>query len=983
MSVHRDLRVCPTLKPEMKAPLASLILGLFSLAVATLSGLPAFALGEPNHVIIIPESGAFALVQKQSLTKIYIDSADWPGVLLAAASFSSDVAQVTGRTPEIVHDIGREDRDIVLIGTIGRSAVIDHLIAQHKLDVSAIRGHWEMSITQIIANPIPGVRNALVIAGADKRGTIFGIYDLSEQIGVSPWTWWADVPVPHKDELYVKAGTYIQPEPRVKYRGIFLNDEAPSLTGWAKEKFGGYNSKFYTRIFELLLRLKANFLWPAMWNSAFSADDPLNPKLADEYGIVMGTSHEEPMMRAEKEWTSRGSGPWDYTKNANAIDEFWRSGMERNKDYENVVTLGMRGDGDTPMSATTNIALLEKIVADQRQILHDVVNPDLSKVLQVWALYKEVQTYYEKGMRVPDDVTLLWSDDNWGNLRRLPTPEERKRPGGAGIYYHFDYVGGPRSYKWLNTYSITKVWEQMHLAIEYGADRIWVANVGDLKPMEFPIEFFLDLGRTPDRWGKDNLQEFTELWAAREFGPAHAREIARIISEYTKYNARRKPELIEPDTFPNQIEADSMVADYRDTVARAEAISAELPPTYRDAFFQLVLYPAEASETVFEMNVLAGKNHLFATQGRSSANDLADQIRTLFAKDAELTKQYNTMNGGKWDHMMDQTHIGYFFWNDPPVNIMPAVSVIDLKPEASMGLSVDEHSSFGNILLVPTFDVFSQESHFVDIVNSGSVPFSYTAQADKPWIVMSSSQGRVDKETRLSVSIDWSKVPRGRQTGTVVITQQDGPSRTVRINTFYPDTPTRDSLDGFVESNGVVSIEAEHFTGSKSSGAVRWQKLPNFGETLSAMSVFPVTAESELTASTCMDYKMYFFDQGERNVESILAPTLSFVPGRGLRYSLALDQQPPKIVDAWASNTQKDWETAVSDGVHKVITPISVDQPGYHTLHFCMVDPGIVLEKLVISKISTGEGRGRSQATPVYYLGPPESFHRPKGPQNF
>jgi Glycosyl hydrolase family 115/Gylcosyl hydrolase family 115 C-terminal domain len=966
----------------MKASRVSLAFYSFLLAFTTFWSLPAFALGEPHHVTSIPEAGAFALAQKQSLAKIYVDPSDWPGVLRAASSFSADVAQVTGRTPEIIHNLGRADQDILLIGTIGRCAVIDRLIAQHRLDVSAVRGHWEMSVTEIIAHPMPGVRSALVIAGADKRGTIFGVYDLSEQIGVSPWTWWADVPVTHKDELYLKAGKYIQPEPRVRYRGIFLNDEAPSLTGWTKEKFGGYNSKFYTHVFELLLRLKANFLWPAMWNSAFSADDPLNPKLADEYGIVMSTSHEEPMMRAEKEWTSRGAGPWDYTKNAKAIDEFWRSGVERNHKYENVVTLGMRGDGDTPMSPTTNIELLEKIVADQRQILHDVVNPDLSKVPQVWALYKEVQTYYEKGMRVPDDVTLLWSDDNWGNLRRLPTTEERMRPGGAGIYYHFDYVGGPRSYKWLNTYSITKVWEQMHLAIEYGADRIWVVNVGDLKPMEFPIEFFLDFGRTPDRWAKDNLQEFTELWAEREFGAEHAREIARIVSEYTKYNARRKPELIESETFSNQTEADSMVAAYRDTIARAETIFAELPPAHRDAFSQLVLYPAKASENVFEMNVLAGKNHLFAMQGRSSANDLADQVRALFAKDAELTKQYHTMNGGKWDHMMDQTHIGYFFWNEPPVNIMPAVSLVELKRDVSMGLSIDGRSGFGNFLLMPTFDVFSQETHFVDIFNSGSVPFSYTVQADKPWIVISSSEGKVAKETRLSVSIDWSKVPRDKQTGSLVITQQDGPSRTVRINTFYPESPTRDSLDGFVESSGVVSIEAEHFTASRGNGPTRWQKIPNFGETLSGMSVFPVTAESEQSPSTCMDYKIYFFDQGERNVESILAPTLSFVPGRGLRYSLALDQQTPKIVDAWANNTQKDWETAVSDGVHKVFTSISVDQPGYHTLHFCMVDPGVVLEKLVISKIGAGEGRGRPQPVPVYYLGPPESFHRLDGHSN-
>ena len=692
----------------------TLLGGALILLAASIAPRCAFGLGEKSHVTPAPEPGSFPLVQKQAATKIYLDSAEWPGVLHAATNFVSDVQQVTGQAPEIIHGVSGKDQDIVLIGTIGRSPAIDKLIAEKKLDVSSVRGHWEMSVTKIVEHPMPGVRSALVIAGADKRGTVYGIYDLSEQIGVSPWAWFADVPVAHKEDLYISAGTYIQPEPSVKYRGIFLNDEAPALTNWTKEKFGGYNSKFYSHVFDLLLRLKANFLWPAMWNNAFATDDPLNAKLADEWGIVMSTSHEEPMMRAEKEWTWGNYGTWDYNTNAKAIDDFWTKGLERDKNYEQVITLGMRGANDTAMSAGTNTQLLEKVVADQRKIISETINPDLSKVPQVWCLYKEVQTYYEQGMRVPDDVTLLWSDDNWGDIRRLPTPEERKRPGGAGIYYHFDYVGGPRSYKWLNTTYIPKVWEQMHLAKEYGADRIWVVNVGDLKPMEFPIEFFLSLARTPDRWGKDNLQEFTDLWAAREFGPEHAAEIGRVMTEYTKYNARRKPELIDPTSFPNQAEAESMVADYRDTVARAEAINQQLPTQYRDAYFQLVLYPAKASENVLEMNVLAARNRAYAVQGRASTNDLADAVRKLFAKDAELTRQYHTINGGKWDHMMDQTHIGYTFWNEPVANIMPAVSEIMPAQEGRMGVAGGAPGPRGGL----SFDGYTRKPVSVDIYNT-------------------------------------------------------------------------------------------------------------------------------------------------------------------------------------------------------------------------------------------------------------------------
>src|SRR5215469_404510 len=487
-------------------------------AVAVLLGtVRAWGLGEQRYVSTKPVQGGFVLYTSGKAAPLVVDRADWPGVVRAVGDLSADMRRVTGRAAEIVttpvKDAGGSPKgeDVVLIGTIGKSPLIDDLVKAKKLDVSGIAGKWESAVTTIVERPMPGVKRALVIAGADKRGTIYGIYDLSEQIGVSPWYWWADVRVPHADALYVMPGRVVQPVPAVKYRGIFFNDEAPCLSGWTTEKFGGMNHEFYTKVFELLLRLKANFLWPAMWNNAFAADDPENPKLADEYGIVLGTSHEEPMMRAEKEWRRGNHGAWDYTTNQKEIDDFWRAGMERDKNYEEVVTLGMRGENDTPMSADANTQLLEKIVADQRKILSETVNPDVTKVPQVWALYKEVQGYYEKGMRVPDDVTLLWSDDNWGDLRRLPTAEERKRKGRAGIYYHFDYVGGPRSYKWLNTIPITKVQEQMNLAYQYDARRIWIVNVGDLKPLEFPTEFFLSMAWNPERWSQEHLQEFTRL----------------------------------------------------------------------------------------------------------------------------------------------------------------------------------------------------------------------------------------------------------------------------------------------------------------------------------------------------------------------------------------------------------------------------------------------------------------------------------------
>src|SRR5712691_2396549 len=917
--------------------------------------------------------GDFSILTRNVVATLFVDSADFPGVVRAANDLQADIERVTNRTAAIAHDENNLGSNVIAVGTVGKSKIIDQLIRDHKIDVTAIAGKWESFLIRVVPKPLPGVASALIIAGSDKRGTIYGIYDLSDQIGVSPWYWWADVPVQHHDELFVKPGIHVQGPPAVKYRGIFLNDEAPSLTGWVKEKYGNYNHEFYTKVFELLLRLKGNYLWPAMWNNAFNEDDPLNAQLADEYGIVMGTSHHEPMLRAQQEWKRHGKGPWDYSKNSEVLKEFWDQGIERNKKYESIITLGMRGDGDLPMSESANIALLEKIVADQRKMIAARVNSDLSEAPQDWALYKEVQEYYEKGMRVPDDVTLLWCDDNWGNLRRLPTPEERKRSGGAGIYYHFDYVGDPRSYKWLNTIPIAKIWEQMNLAYHYGADRISIVNVGDLKPMEFPIDFFLNMAWNPEKWPKEKIAEFTRLWAERQFGPQYATEIAEILAKYTKYNGRRKPELLEPGTFTlvDYEEAETVFADFQALVAKAEEIYGKLPESQRDAFFELVLYPTKASAIVTELYITAARNQLYAHQGRASATDLAAQARALFQADADLSAYYNhTLAHGKWDHMMDQTHLGYTFWNQPPANAMPAVSEIQIVSAGQMGVAV-EGSSWGwpgapVEPALPAFDVFNQQRRYIDVFNRGRAPFDFSATASAPWIVLSESQGTIAKERRVWVSVDWSKVPEVSTNGNVKISGTGAAEVIVKLHAFRPMALARDSLDGFVEGDGYVSIEATHYTRKIDTAAARWESIDDLGRTLSSMSVFPVTADSVTPApdSPHLEYKMYLFDAGAVEVEAILAPTLNFVPGRGLRYAVSFDDQPPQTIDALAHNSQKDWEEAVRDSVRKVKSKHTLAEPGYHTLKFWMVDPGVVLQKFVVNL-------GGMKPS---YLGPPESY---------
>ncbi len=957
------------------------------------------ALEQSRYVQSVASPGSFPIVQRDSAASIYVDPGDWTGVIRAAHDLQTDIARVTGKQASIVNDASGLDKYCILVGTIGRSRVIDSLIKTRKIDAGQIAGKWESFFLQVVPNPLPNVASGLIIAGSDKRGTIYGIYDLSQQIGVSPWYWWADVPVRHKDQLFVKAGKHLQGEPSVKYRGIFLNDESPDLSGWVAEKFGyvptstnppippgvaNYNSKFYARLFELILRVKGNYLWPAMWNNAFNEDDPDNAGLADEYGIVMGTSHQEPMLRAQKEWDRRylkKLGAWNYYKHPEVLKDFWREGIRRNKNFESILTIGLRGANDTPMipggTVAQSMALLEEIVAVQRKMIAGEINPDVTRVPQLWCLYKEVQEYYKEGLRVPDDVTLLWADDNWGNIRRLPTEAERKRSGGAGIYYHFDYVGGPRNYKWINTNPIAKVWEQMTLAKEYGADRIWIVNVGHFKGLELPIEYFMDLGWNTKQWTNQNINEYTRLWAAREFGAAYAQETAEILSGYTKYNGRRKPELLDPSTYSltNYREADRTVSEFNRLADKAEVLYAKLPATAKDAFYQLVLFPAKACAQVNEIYVSTGKNALYARQGRATANDFADRVESLFKADADLMDYFNhTFAGGKWNHFMDQVHIGYTMWQDPPKNIMPRVTRLQLPETAAMGVAVEgSESAWPGASGEPSLPVIylnSKLRRYIDVFNRGQGSFGYTATPSAPWIQLSKSKGTIAKEERLWVTIDFQNAPKDLAAGSVKVSQAGGESINVKVEAFNPARIPDNQFTGFVEADGYIAIEAENFTKNVPAGQARWARIDDYGRTLSAMTILPVTASSVTPPqnSPRLEYNVYLYGSRDVTVLATVAPTLNFAPGRGLRYAVSFDDQPPQIVEIVpenfdARNGNREWEESVKNASRVARSSHKLDSPGSHVLKIWMVDPAVVLQRIVVDLGGVKPS----------YLGPPES----------
>lgn len=919
----------------------------------------------------------FSIVDQTSVATILYDASDVALVKRSAELLAGDIEKVTGRKPEVLSGNSSLRGNLIIVATVGKNALIDRLITAKKLNVDAIRNQWERFIIQTIEKPFAGVDQALVVVGSDRRGAAYGVFTLSKEMGVSPWYWWADAPVRKQQELYLEKGTYSSKSPAVKYRGIFINDEAPALRNWAQEKFGGFNHQFYEKVFELILRNKGNYLWPAMWRpTAFAADDPENARLADEYGIVISTSHHEPMMRAHDEWSRFNGGAWNYNTNREKLREFWRDGITRMRNYESVVTLGMRGDGDEAMGEATAVELLQTIIADQRRIIADVTGKPAHETPQVWAVYKEVQDYYDKGLRVDDDILILLCDDNWGNVRILPRKEDLRRKGGYGIYYHFDYVGGPVSYRWLNVTQIERVWEQMNLAYRWGVKDLWIVNVGDIKPMELPITFFLDFAWNPDAIRAGDLPGYYLNWAKQQFGETNAEEIAAVLARYTKYNARRTPEMLTPDTYSltHYREADRIVEEYRQLLAESRSIYDKLPESHRSAFYQLVLSPVELCSNLNEMYVAAAKNNRYAGQGRASANVYADTVKALFDRDAELTREFHEdLAGGKWNHMMSQTHIGYTSWNNPPANKMPAVSYIHVQEKAALGYSI-EHSSglpwSGGIngREFVSFDPVNDQHHYVELFNRGRLPLNYTITPRDAWIRLSSEKGSFQYEEKVYVSVDWSKAPKGKATGEIVISGA-GQHYAVKV-------PIRNDLPpatGFVENNGVVSMEAAHFTRKVDSKDIRWTLIPNLGRTSSAITAEPADAKSQAPdpKTPRVEYVFTIFDEKELKVETYLSPTLNYQKNEGLKFAIAIDDEEPQIVNMHEGETVPDWEypdwwnNSVGDHIKKKQTVHKAVKPGTHTLKIWMIDPGVVFQKFVI------DAGGLKPS----YLGPPESIY--------
>ncbi|KAF2010364.1 glycoside hydrolase family 115 protein [Aaosphaeria arxii CBS 175.79] len=948
---------------------------LFSFALRTL------AIWQTPNLAFSETPGGLKLGGTGSGPTIVIDSKDWPGVTRAGNDLANDFGLVTGTKGKLATSTsGLTNTPVIIAGTIGKSPLIDNLISTGKLDVSAVKGKWESFTTQVVPNPTDGVASALILAGSDKRGTIFALYDISEQIGVSPWYWWADVPPKRKTAIYALPITKTQGPPSIKYRGIFLNDEQPALTNWVRSAagFGSYNAAFHAKVFELLLRLRANYFWPTMWASKFYVDDAKNGPLADEMGIVMGTSHTEPLARADKEKVK----PWDWKANQAGLKKYMQDGATRAKNWETVWTMGMRGDGDTA-SPTLDAKQLVDVIAFQQGALKSALGvQDLRGVPQMWCVYKEVGGYYQAGMKVPEDVTILWSDDNSGNIQRLPISSEMSRSGNFGVYYHFDYVGDPRNYKWINSIQLSKTWEQMHLAHQKNATQIWIVNVGDLKPLELPISHFLDMAYDMSKFTSSaSTDPWLEAWATREFGAAVSKGTAEAMATYGKLIIRRKYELLNlnfPYSTVNYDEAETVLGEWQALEVKAQKLYDGLDAETQIAFFEMVLHPIMAGRVVVQVYINAARNKAYAAQKRMSTNILADDVKKTYAQDAVIQKRYHSLVNGKWNHMMDQIHFGYNNWQDPASNSMPSVQTIGTTAPSTgiMGVSVQNSaaSTPGDAApTLPSIDPYTPENRTIDIYAKGSGTVDFTITASVPYIKVTPSSGTLTypsgvSDIRAIITVDWTLAPKDTTTkADITIKPSKGTSATLTLPITNFAVPP--SFTGYVESNGAVAIEMHRYTSLNPSSGTSLSIIPNYGRTASGLTLNPLPS-SPLTPSTAPRAIYTFYaltTAAAAKVSVYLPPSFNVDPSSPLKYAIAIDDGTPITVTPVPSSTLGSmpggWSESVINGARIVSSNVGRVEKGEHRLSVWLLEGGTTVQRLVVD---LGGVKGS-------YLGPGES----------
>ncbi len=957
----------------------------------------------------------FTIYKEGNLTNIYIEDTAPDGIKRVAAAVCRDIGTVTGKEPERVSTLSQiAGGTVILAGICDESEIMTCLEKQGTVDASKVRGKRECYLLRAVDHPFPNdpqIEKALIVLGSDKRGTIYGMFHISELCGVSPLYFWGDAAPAKREEIVLALDDEIvTKEPSVLYRGFFINDEWPAFGKWCTERYGGVNARAYDKIFELVLRLKGNYLWPAMWRSSFWEEGPdlESARLADEYGIIMGTSHHEPLGRAGVEWQNQyekygDDNTWSFVTNSEAITEFWRDGLKRCRGFENVITIGMRGENDSLlMSEDTgleeNIQVVKKAIHAQNQLICEELHKPVQDVPRMIAIYKEVEDFFYgdedcEGLRDFDEIEdAIWllSDDNYGQLRSLPQPDDRPHRGGYGMYYHFDYHGAPYSYEWLGNTNLVQAWEQLTMAYEYGVRSMWIVNVGDIKGNEYPLCFFMNLAYDYDTWGisnKNSVAEFTDQWIARQFAGASVsqqEQMHRILDEYMKLTTQRLPESLNETVYQCEFhEVERIQEEIQSVQKDMDFLHESLPAFVMAAYESMIYYPVMASLNIIELNLTAGKNAELAGRGVLAANDEAARIEERIALDRYFVEQFHTMQNGKWMHMMESAHTGFRNWDDNDWTYPQAKTVYPI-PCGKIIVSFRGNNAYhlgahwqdtellcNEEMLRPDCDRI-----LLDIDSRGDQDFQYMVQCSEPWIRISHTEGTscLKKESRITLSITCDKNKlKGEQTANIRLDFQfeKGGKTWSEVVVKAAGYPSESCENVFVENEAYICMEAKHYSRKVDVEEGGWQVVPRLGRTSDAIKAFPVTKNWENEQERpYVEYSFLARHEGDYLLRFYLAPRNPLVNKGTIRGAFRVNRSEIQWFDEVDSGYFAEWQNEKwSYGVTNHIRLVEEDvvlEKGLNTLRFYAVDPNIVLEKIVLYR--------KDKPIRVTHLAPPESY---------
>nr|WP_085938328.1 glycosyl hydrolase 115 family protein [Bacteroides oleiciplenus] len=935
-------------------------------------------------------SNVFSLVGKKDKACVYYDTKDFEVVKTTAGLFANDVKEVSGQILGVATTKEVPQKNCIIVGTLGHNEWIDQMVAKKKLDVEPLKNRWESYLVQLVRNPLPGVEKALVIVGSDRRGAAYGLLSVSRTIGVSPWYWWADAPIVKKDQLNLKVDKYISKEPTVKYRGIFINDEDWGLYRWSKRNFekevGNFGPRTYAKVCELLLRLQANYLCPAMHDASMAFHRiPENRLVADRFAILMGASHCEPLLfNTASEWKRDTMGEWDYINNKKGVDSVLNARVKECAPFENVYTLALRGLHDRAMNASNDMGdrkdMLQEALMAQRQMLIDAIGKPGEEIPQAFTPYKEVLDVYDEGLELPDDVTIIWPDDNYGYMKRLSSPKEQKRSGRSGVYYHSSYLGKPHDHLWMNTVSPTLMYEELRKAYDATADRIWLLNAGDIKSCEFAVDYFLTMAFDIDSFNFERAANYRTEWLCGMLGDEYRNEYQDVVNSFYKLAFARKPEFMgwgyqwttdkhgkerNTDTdfsLTNYREVDNRLSEYRRIGNVVEKILNNMSDEKQKAcFYQSLYYPVKGCELLNRMILDGQRNRWYSIQQRASAKELEKSAKLCYDSLEVITKGYNSLLDGKWDHVMTMKQgfaAAYFE--------LPKLRDVELAPVASLGVMAegeDVLKGLKSFHSLPCFNTYLRQSYYVDVFNKGAAPLKWKTAVTNDWILVSKKSGETATEDRIEVSIDWAKVPVGeRILGTLDITSDRGEKESVYVSVFNPTSPSLAEMDTlYVENNGYVSIDAAGFHRKVENDAIKVRVIPNLGCENTAVQLGDPLAPAQRTAgrnTPRLEYDFYTFEQGSVDVYTYVLPTFTISKDRGYagheatnvetKYGVCIDEGPVMTPSTSSFEYAQIWYESVLKNCRINKTTLHIDKPGKHTVKIICGDAGTVVQKIVL-----------------------------------